>query len=243
VPSSIPKWVPEAARTAIIELSAGSSLSEASRRLLRRLATDPTMKTEVWERLPVEAAGKEGLVVHWAFFAFTKYAALLPRPGRKAKKESWRQFFQVLLETPQGASPESAARLAHCLALELRELTPYSNTHWSRLWHGDRSITAEKGADLVLDIAIFLARLWEVDREFLISLPAIERPFSKKSPRIFFSRVMSDGLKEIYGRALDSVVAALTQVAFDEREGVGEETVRARRRTVRRPEKTRQERS
>jgi len=61
-----------------------------------------------------------------------------------------------------------------------------------------------------------------------------------KSAQKFFTEFLSSRMKETYGRPLDSIVAALADVAFDLPQGVAGETVRGRRRIGSGPENSKQ---
>ena len=81
-------------------------------------------------------------------------------------------------------------------------------------------------------------------------LSALWRAIDKlpELPRAYFRVVLLTGARrnevrcmtwsELVGQPLDSIVAALTEVAFDLPQGVDAETVRGRRRLINRPEKS-----
>ena len=69
-------------------------------------------------------------------------------------------------------------------------------------------------------------------------LPRVKR-WNAKAHQKFFTDYLSARMKQTYGRPFDSIVAALAEVAFDLRDGVGSETVRGRRRVGKAPEKLR----
>ena len=74
--------------------------------------------------------------------------------------------------------------------------------------------------------------------ELLRFLPRVNR-WNDRGHQKFFTEVLSAQMKKTYGRPLDSIVAALAEVAFDLHHGVDSETVRGRRRVGKAPEKLR----
>ena len=87
----VPAWVPQAARRQIIELCASPiATTDANRQLLARLATYPSMRTEVWEKLPSNPKIPAGEIIQWAFTAYTIFHSLRrPYPKTKAKWIEW----------------------------------------------------------------------------------------------------------------------------------------------------------
>jgi len=239
VQSSIPKWVPKAARDRITELQAEPWLNGAGRKLLDRLASYPTMKTEVWEKLPPEPEGAQGQIIGFAFTAVTMFAELIPRPGKKAKRAIWQKWSKILHENPPGSTPEYASLLAVSLLQALCELKAPSSAYWGQFWQGDPSVTVDNAIDLIEELALFYDRMAKEHKRHADLLPKIKRPFSDSAPQVFFTQLMSSRLEALYKRPLDSVVTALAEVAFNLPEGIEEETVRARRRSTNPVEKSR----
>ena len=87
---------------------------------------------------------------------------------------------------------------------------------------------------LLQRIAAFYRALSEETKGLIaaINLPKIRKRNSPKAPEWVFSQMMSDRFQNEFGKPLDTVVSALTTVVFLQKNGVGNETVRGRRRRI-----------
>jgi len=235
-----PRWVPQAARNKITELYASPlATSDVIRDLLKRLATYEAMKTEVWEKLPPQPKGFEGTIINWVFFAYVEFLRLRgPDPKTWAKYSEWlsqREKHQLSPMPDYGF----ASQLAFLLWLEICKSKFNAEFDWPRLWAGDANLSVDKVLEILDQLREFYVRLDEEDRAYLDTLPRINR-WKVKGHQKFVTEYLSHRTTETYGQPLDPIVAALAEVAFDLREGVGAETVRGRRRLGKRPEKSNQ---
>jgi hypothetical protein len=231
----IPDWVPDAARRQITDLWAQSWLDDAEREMLDRLATSGAMKTEVWEKLPSEPRGFEGNIIYRAFFAFRMFRALRrPFPKKKSAQVEWAKHLKHLKREP-------AAATWHAVWLweDMLELKYETDLSWDRLWEGDKSITADQVLTILSQIRRFYERMHEEHHSFLASLPKVNR-WNANAAQKFFTEYLSARMRETYAQPLDSIVAALAEVAFDLRQGISAETVRGRRRIGETPENSKQ---
>jgi hypothetical protein len=211
----IARWTPDAARTAITELLALEGLTARYRDILTRLATYPTMKTDVWEKLPPDPPGQQGLIIQWSLEA-AYYAAEIRPPKPKTKKALAAEDVQ-----------DAAAQLKDMMI----EYSPYAAAHWVELWPGDQETSIGDAVKFVGCLEEFYRRL-EIEHRVVIkdaNLPYLRKKGARNADQVLFTRVMSERLKALYGRPLDAVVAALTAVVFD-LPGISEETIRGRRR-------------
>jgi hypothetical protein len=210
---------PEQAREMINRLREHFQMTAKERALLHRLASDPNMK-DVWTRLQ----GKEDRSVDVICRVFD--AARLansrrpPYPKRnKVAQQKW------LLEHLPSSTLENVATSA----LLLRE-----NMIATRSLA--LSIFPELKLDELLEKVHCIERVYkEADErraEYLndFQYSKSRRVTAKDAPQVAFSKSMSNYFKKQFGQPLDAVVAALTQVVFNLKEGVSEETIRKRRR-------------
>jgi len=106
-----------------------------------------------------------------------------------------------------------------------------TDSDWSRLWGGDKSITSDKVLVILDQLRSFYLRYNDEHQTRIAKLPKIKR-WSKKAWQKFFTEYLSERFKETYLQPFDSIVAALAEVAFDLPNGVAAETIRGRRRMV-----------
>jgi hypothetical protein len=231
-----PAWVPQAAEHRISELWATPlGLHDRVRAFLERLATYPVMKTDVWEKLPHEPAGVEPNLVDWSFFAFTIFPNLRrPYPKTAPKLREWAKHIENYPPLPE---PAHVSGLALMLWEEISKLKTETDFNWTRLWQGDRSITTEHVLSILDQLRLFYLRMDDEYRALLTSLPKIKR-WNDNAAQKFFAEYLSRKFKETYGQPFDSIVAALTEVAFDLVGTVDAETIRGRRRIIAAPEKS-----
>jgi hypothetical protein len=225
-----PNWVPRAARQRITELKSSPLGNGECRALLARLSTDTAMKTEVWKKLPAEPNDFEGNIIDWTFFAVTIFPRLArPVPKTMAKLTEWvehRKRYPVL------PNPETVSGYAFLLSDVIQGLKTETDLYWDRLWEGDRSIRIDQVLVILDQIRLFYLQMDEENRALLDFLPQVKRWHGGKPAQKFFTDYLSARLKQTYGQPLDSIVAALAQVAFNISKGVDAETVRGRRRIV-----------
>jgi hypothetical protein len=237
--SHIPKWVPESARKKISEMYAAADLREEERKLLDRFACYLTMDSGVWQKLPLEPADLHGSLIEFAFLVVINFSALIPRPGPKAKWAKSLRWSEILHQSPPGESPDSAALIARYFLQSVYALKGVSTQYWDDFWEGDRSINLDKIIDHIEQLASFYNRLAMRRQQWVDSLPRIKWPYSKNTPRHFFSQAMSQWLVTHYGRPFHEVVTALTEVAFDVSESLEKENIRALHRAAKKAEKSR----
>jgi hypothetical protein len=223
----IPIWVPQAARTRIIELrTSPQAITDANQQLLKRLATYDSMRTEVWEKLPSNPKMPAGEIIEWAFFAYTVFHSF-PRRHGKGKAQWWITHYSQMTHLCVG------------LAEGICKCKSDTELYWPRFWEGDRTINADKALSILDHLREFYLRMHEEYEELLHFLPQVNR-WNDKAHQKFFTEYLSAQMKKAYGRPFDSIVAALGDVAFDLHDGIGSETVRGRRRIGKAPEKLRQ---
>jgi hypothetical protein len=129
----IARWTHDAARKAITELLAFDALTARDRDILTRLATYPTMKTDVWEKLPPSPAGQQGLIIQWSLEAAHYAAMIRPRkPKTKKALSAWHQKYPPIISAED--VQDAAARLRG----KIVEYYPYGAAHWVELWPGDQ---------------------------------------------------------------------------------------------------------
>src|SRR5262245_56954454 len=81
----VPAWVPQAARSAILELfDSPMAITDEDRTLLVRLAINKSMKPEVWKKLPSNSEISKGQIIKWAF---PPYTILIHCDGRSRKQQ------------------------------------------------------------------------------------------------------------------------------------------------------------
>ena len=230
----IPNWVPEADRHRISKLWKESWVDATGHAVLRRLATYDAMKTEVWEKLPPEPKGLEINIIEWALHAFTIFRWFSrPIPKTKAKQIEWAKH----LKKYPPASPKTASSWALMLRTELLALKAATDFCWLRFWEGDESVTPDHVLAMLDQLSSFYLRMDKEHRALSASLPEVKR-WNTKAAQKFFTEFLSQRMKDTYGQPLDSIVAALAEVAFNDRKGVPAERVRGRRRTGAAPEKS-----
>jgi hypothetical protein len=226
------RWVPNAARSVIVELKALRSLTPADHAIVDRLAHHPSMRTDVWARLPPEPAGVEGTIIELTLMAARM--ALMQRPPFPARGKKAREAY-LLKKYPQPLTPDNAEGFARWLIQSLNEISGEMRDLWEQVWPGDRSLTFESIIGIVGDIRMACERLaaMRAAQVATLSIPTIRKRRSPAAPRIFFSRFISGELQKLYGRPLDEVVASLELVVFDQADAVGSSTIRGRRRSLR----------
>jgi hypothetical protein len=221
--------VPKAARNRIVALRA-ANLSDRDQEILQRLATDPSMRTDVWNKLPDQPPNMEGQIIDLVFVAVRTFWQVVPHPpyGPQSTRSAWKKYATVTHGHPRLTSPES---VIWTMTRLLQALIDHNvRARWDELWNGDPSITFDKCVDFIVALGLVFDRLDQENKAAIPALPAIKRPYGKQAPEVFFSQLISSRLASIYGKPLDGVVAALTSVAFDLPNSIAEETIRSRRR-------------
>ena len=126
------------------------------------------------------------------------------------------------------------------LCLQLREeiykCKLETESYWPRFWAGDKTLNPGNVLSILDHLREFYVRMHAEYKELLAQLPPVYR-WNAKAHQKFFTEYLSAQMKKTSGRPLDSIVAALAEVAFDLHHGVGSETVRGRRRVGKAPEK------
>jgi hypothetical protein len=224
--------VPESARRRINALHETLPASTGLHGLLERLATYELMKTDVWARLPSEPKEIQGDIVEWVVFAVLMFPRG-PAPKKRAEWPEWQKHYQKYPPLP---SLEGISGLAVALLESMRRLKTETDLCWDRLWEGDKSITPAEVLAILDQLRIFYLRMDAEHGALLANLPKVKRRKGDKAKQKFFTEYLSGRMKQTYGRPLDTVVAALAEVAFDLPQGVATETVRGRRRIASPPE-------
>jgi hypothetical protein len=235
--TQIPVWVPEAARRCINELRKTplGMDDEIGGGLLTRLATYEVMKTEVWGKLPSVPNDFEANIITWAFRAFTVFPALRrPIPKKKSKII---ELAGHQAKHPPLTDPGYVRDLTLLLWEKIFECKDETISYWDRFWEGEKSITPDKVLNILDQLMQFYARMDEEYQRLLASLPKVTR-WNSKAAQKFFTDYLSRCMRETYGQPLDSIVATLTEVAFDLQQGVEAETIRGRPRMANAPEKS-----
>jgi hypothetical protein len=232
---AIPDWVPGAARRRIIELSKYPSTDDEARALLKRLATRVAMKTEVWEKLPLNPQNAPAEIINWAYFAFWMFPSL-PRPYPNPKnKRKWDEWARHAHKHPPLPDPAHASTLAQMFSDEMSALRSVTELHWAGLWEGDPSVSADRALATVDHLRKFFGRMAELYQPAAAAFPKVKRR-TRAGRQKFFSEYLSQCMMQAYGQPFDAIVAALTEVAFNISRGVAAETIRGRRRIVTAPE-------
>jgi hypothetical protein len=237
-----PTWIPQAARDRITELCASPLAidDDTNCSLLKRLATYPAMKTDVWEKLPPDPKDFEGTIIQWAFFAYTIFLVLKqPYPKAKATKAKSREWATRLEKHDTVTNPASLSQKSYQLWEEIFKAKLTMDFYWPSLWKGDKSISPDQVLSILDQLRVFFGRIHEEYRAILADLPKVKR-WNAKAPQKFFSELLSRHMSETYMQPLDTIVAALTEVAFDLPQGLAAETVRGRRRIGSAPENSKQ---
>jgi hypothetical protein len=224
------RWVPHQARQKLSELYVQNHLTTDDRAILERLAGHPAMNTSVWKKLPHKPPDMQGRIIGWAFSCATVAAAQRPPFPRKKS-----DLFEYLQKYPPVLTAENAATRALILHEAMVATKIDSLASWRSFWPGDAEVTFDLALQFIKNIEEFYRRL-HADRQALIAmanLPKIRKRRARNASQMYFSELMSDRLTYLYGRPNDAVVAALTEVVFDLEAGVGETTIRGRRRSHR----------
>ena len=224
-----PTWIPQEAQRRIAELSAIPGLDNEFHALLERFSKYPAMKTEVWEKLPSASKGFEHVIIDWAFNAFATYPHLRSVPPKT--KSRMREWAIHIKRYPPIPDPAHLVGLLYELLKGIIELKAVTDSDWSRLWGGDKSITSDDVLAILDQLRFFYVQFNNEHQTRLAKLPKIKR-WSKKAWQKFFTEYLSERFKGTYLQPFDSIVAALAEVAFDLPSGVAAETIRGRRRTV-----------
>ena len=223
----IPTWLPPAAlaRSNARRSAPGTTLPECD--LLHRLAIYPAMKGDVWEKLPSEPSAREGDIIDQVILACQCANSISPRWPKKNE-----EVLEYLQRYPIPISFDGLAIHARTLAEHTAPL--HFGDSWTDFWPGDPKITPSMLVDLLSATANFYDRLAVESARVLAAaaLPPIPHKRNSRTMReTYFGRAMSDFFKSTYGKPLDEVVAALTVVAFDLRDGPDSATIRGRRRS------------
>jgi len=231
---SFPAWVPEPARRRIDALSEAPPASNGIDDLLERLATYEVMRTDVWERLPSEPKEIQGDIVSWVVFAVLMFPRLR-RPHPK-KSSEWHEWLKHYYQYPPLPSGEDMSAFALVLLENMRKIKTETDLCWDRLWEGDKSIKSDEVLTILDQLRLFYLRMGAESRAFFATLPKVKRWKGDKAKQKFFTEYLSECMRQTYGQPLDTIVAALAEVAFDLPQGIAAETVRGRRRTASTPE-------
>jgi hypothetical protein len=174
----VPAWVPEAARKQIIELWASPpAITDANQQLLKRLATYPSMRTEVWKKLPSHPKGSEGAIINWAFFAYTEFHSF-PRRHGKGKAQWWITDYAHI------------THLCVWLAEAICKCKSDTELYWPRFWEGDQTINADKVLAILDHVREFYMRMHVEYEELLRFLPRVNR-WNDRGHQKFFTEVLS----------------------------------------------------
>ena len=234
MPISFPEWVPTAALARLKELETDESITGESRTLIERLSTLLSMR-DFWMELPDDPKGRQAFIIDWIIACYATDANGLkpPIPRSTAKIAEYIQH-HPLVET-------SAAMVSGSFRQALRGMSKLESSardYWSSLWEFEPRLSYDQFVNIVTAGAEFYDRLearrnadaQDVMTQFHIPLPPRKRR-SAKASQIWFSRIMSSLFNTLYGSPMDTLVAIITDVAFDLRGEKGSETARGRRRS------------
>jgi hypothetical protein len=175
----------------------------------------------------------EASIISWTFEAFTLFPHL--RRPYPTTKNGWRKWAENLEKHAPLIDPLNLSLIVTILIEDIAKVREESETYWPLFWEGDKSITLNQVIGVLGQLGMFYIRMGEEHHKWFASLPKTRR-WNQKAAEKFFAEYISSRMKRTYGQPLDSVVAALTEVAFDLREGVSPDTVRGRRRGSTTPE-------
>jgi hypothetical protein len=216
-----------AAHKTISELVKQQSLGD-DKRLLNRLRDHPEMRTDVWRKLPAIAQPDiADRIIRWAFYGYKVAHAYARPPFPKDKKK----IADYLAKYPSIPTSESAFIRAEGFCEAMDATRGDAEDRWDSL---SPEVTFQRIYRLVQRIAAFYRALDQETKVLIaaINLPKIRKRNSPKAPEWVFSQLMSDRFQNEFGRPLDPVVSALTAVVFQRKNGVGNDTVRGRRRRI-----------
>ena len=229
--STVRNSAPESARNRITELSRQPGLTETSKKLLQRLDSHPAMKSEVWDKLPLELKNQEAQIINWVFYAFATLPLHIRPPMPRSKSSAqWKKYRTNLEQFPPPAVPVHAANHALKLAEAMAQLKPFTELLWARHWQGDVSITFDQAFATVNQLQLLYRNVAAKYDALIASLPKVLR-WDDKAHRRLSIEFLSQRMKHTVGRPHDAIVAALVEIAFDLSEGIPAEAIRGRRRT------------
>jgi hypothetical protein len=190
----------------------------SERKLLRRLASE-TVMNDVWTGL----RGKEdqsGEIICRVIDTVRLVESKRPPSPKKGKAA----FAKWALENPPSITFETIAGWALWLRDEMIATRDIA-----------LSIYPELKLDDLLETVDYIARAYnKMHEQHEQYWKAFQYPHSRKASarnraEIAFSKMMFQFFNNQFGRPLDTVVAALTQVVFNIKKSVSEETIRKRR--------------
>jgi hypothetical protein len=151
----------------------------------------------------------------------------VPPPPRQRNK-----LLHHITKYPPVLTAESAFVHADFLREAMSDTQVDATERWQHLWQGDAAISFERTYLLVKDISDFYRALHAETIALLkaVSLPNIRKKNAARAPEWILSRLLTDRFQKAFGQPFDGIVAALTSVVFDQEAGVGDATIRGRRR-------------
>jgi hypothetical protein len=241
-----PSWIPSAARDTILELRQRADLTPEQLAALDRLANSDCelMHTEVWQRLPPSAAGKEGRIIVWTVLGLGFAAAIRP-PFPKNRAEAAKH----LAKYPDRWPARDAATLASSLLEAMDEnrqdaegtrLGPFGpDLIDSTIWEAylqtmcpGQKLSYLEARNIVERLALFFEVLWGKDQAFIaaLKLPRLRKKQAADAKEIYLSRFLSQRFVDHFGDAYDPIVGALVGVALGSKHSPDAATIRGRRR-------------
>lgn len=230
---SIPPWVPENARQKLTELW-NQYPDQEDRQRLHRLATYEAMETEVWKklhRLPGPSHAHASVVEDAFLLSSSWLLSVVARPPPPKKATDLTRY---LLENPSPSEPSDAVVHAASLLKVMNAFAGDARAAWPSHWEGEMTISFDDARNLVFRIAEFYIALNEQHNEIIRRLPKVKYRGAKYAKQNFFTQAISYRLLALYGKPLDSVVRTITDVAFDIRDTGSTDSLRKRRKRVRR---------
>jgi len=196
------------------------------RTLIDRLANDLAMKTIVWPKLPKTPYDLEGDLIAAAFDYGQKgfgryYLQKQPLPYCPTMLDG-------MIRSRQLPYVEISERAA-CVRDAMLESFADTNRTWPNFWKSKIVPDFQTAVELLRDISEAYAELDRQWRACLGCLPRIRKRNASNLDEQVFVPMIGLELQQLYGRPPNhEVVAGLTQVVFDLKDGVGYETVRSR---------------
>jgi hypothetical protein len=245
------KKIPPAARNRILVWRQRDDVTPEELAVLDRLATYEVMHTEVWQRLPPSAAGKEGRIIDWTLTGLRLAAARFPKT--KAESE------YVARLGARWTAQDAATRASSLLEAmdEKRQYAEgtweaYSQTTWREGYEQLRQLYGKQvemvdlravrptlsyleARNIVEWIAHFFKVLWAEDRALAATLQPskIRKKQAANVRELYLSEFLSQWFIRQFDDPYDPIVGALVSVALDLKPGPDAATIRGRRRRQR----------
>jgi hypothetical protein len=246
-----PRWILSEARNRILVWRQREDVTPEELALLDRLATDEVMHTEVWQRWPPSAAGKEGRTIDLTVTGLRLAAAAFPK--NKAESE-YRARLSARWTAQDAATRASSLLEAMDEKRRYAEGTweAYSQTTWRERYEQLRQLYGKQVEMVDLramrptlsylearNIVEWLAHFFKVVRAEDLAFAAALRPSKIRKKHaanvkeLYLSEFLSQWFVYQFDDPYDPIVGALVSVALDLKPGPNAATIRGRRRRQR----------